>query len=56
MPKYRDFVHDWSLSQVLAETRELIREAAELLRDPPPDTFLGRKTHEPFSPEELDGH
>lgn len=28
--------------------RELMREARELLKQPPPDTFLGRKTHEPF--------
>jgi hypothetical protein len=28
--------------------RELMREARELLKQPPPDTFLGRKTFEPF--------
>ena len=29
--------------------RELMRKARELLQQPPPDTFLGRRTHEPFA-------
>ncbi|WP_164937865.1 hypothetical protein [Bradyrhizobium guangxiense] len=33
--------------------RQGVREARELLKQPPPDTFLGRKTHEPF-PEDPD--
>lgn len=28
--------------------RRIVRECRELLQQPPPDTFLGRKTHEPF--------
>jgi hypothetical protein len=42
------------LSQLLARTRELVRQAAQQLRDPLPDTFLGRKTQEPFPREETD--
>jgi len=26
-----------------------MRKARELLQQPPPDTFLGRRTHEPFA-------
>ncbi|WP_024507314.1 hypothetical protein [Bradyrhizobium sp. ARR65] len=37
-----------ALNQLIAQTRELVREAAHLLREPIPDTFLGRKTQEPF--------
>lgn len=28
--------------------RQIVRESRELLKQPPPDTFLGRRTHEPF--------
>ena len=42
------FDSDAGLSQALADTRELVRQASQLLRDPLPDTFLGRKTQEPF--------
>ncbi|MGX4801899.1 hypothetical protein [Bradyrhizobium guangdongense] len=31
--------------------REAIRAALEVLRQPQPDTFLGRETHEPFPRE-----
>ncbi|MBH5400889.1 hypothetical protein HZZ13_24370 [Bradyrhizobium sp. CNPSo 4010] len=31
--------------------RQIVRECRELLKQPLPDTFLGRKTHEPFPPE-----
>ncbi|MGY8709242.1 hypothetical protein RAD16_26160 [Bradyrhizobium sp. 18BD] len=34
------------------QMRKLIREAIEVLKLPETDTFLGRKTHEPFPPEE----
>ncbi len=37
----------------IACLRELVRQAGELLkRFPEPDTFLGRKTQEPFPKEE----
>jgi len=29
-------------------TREIVRKAAELLHGSSPDSFCGRKTHEPF--------
>ncbi|WP_256469428.1 hypothetical protein [Bradyrhizobium sp. 141] len=35
--------------------RQLVREARELLKQPPPDTFLGRKTMEPPPMEEEPG-
>jgi len=38
------------LHQIVALTRQLVSEAAKLLSDPVPDTFLGRKTQEPFPP------
>lgn len=39
--------------QRLAEyTREALKQCYELLQRPSPDTFLGRKTHEPFPTDE----
>jgi len=44
--------HLRSLSSDIAKqndyVRELLERAAEVLRLPAPDTFLGRKTQEPF--------
>ncbi len=34
-----------------AQMREGIAKAVEVLKTPVPDTFLGRKTHEPFPSE-----
>ncbi|WP_439360984.1 hypothetical protein [Bradyrhizobium sp. DASA03007] len=31
-----------------ASMRETVQRSREILKEPPPDTFLGRKTHEPF--------
>ncbi|WP_407188585.1 hypothetical protein [Bradyrhizobium centrosematis] len=33
--------------------RQIVRECRELLKQPLPDTFLGRRTYEPF-PHETD--
>jgi hypothetical protein len=33
------------------QIREIIKESIDLLRQPEPDTFLGRKTQEPFRKE-----
>lgn len=33
---------------LIEQTLELSRKSIELLRQPLPDTFLGRKTQEPF--------
>ncbi|UWU75730.1 hypothetical protein QA641_40425 [Bradyrhizobium sp. CB1650] len=38
----------------VAKQRELAGNAIKLLHDPLPDTFLGRKTQEPFSSEDKD--
>ncbi len=35
-------------ARTVARTQELIGSAISLLREPAPDTFLGRKTREPF--------
>ena len=48
MSVHRPLPIDHAQAEVM---RELMREARELLRQPPPDTFLGRKTHEPFPKE-----
>lgn len=45
---------DGGLSQLLAETRELVRQAKQVLRDPPPDTSLGRRMQRPISSDERD--
>jgi hypothetical protein len=34
-----------------AEMRRVVQQARELLKQPPPDTFLGRRTFEPFPQE-----
>lgn len=42
---YRPLPADHEQAEIM---REGVREARELLKQPLPDTFLGRKTHEPF--------
>ncbi|MBR0915443.1 hypothetical protein [Bradyrhizobium japonicum] len=48
-------VHDLSveLTEQKVFIRTLIALTMEILRNPPPDTFLGRKTQEPFPREPL---
>ena len=36
----------------IAQSQELIYKTVRILRDPAPDTFLGRKTCEPFPSED----
>ena len=43
--------HDIDAQQI-EQTRKLTDEAREVLRQPRPDTFLGRKTQEPFPKED----
>jgi hypothetical protein len=38
--------HDEQWSRMIAQTRDLCRASAQMLGQPQPDTFLGRKTHE----------
>ncbi len=38
----------------VVRARRAIREALDVLALPPPDTFLGRKSYEPFPKEQLD--
>ncbi len=42
------------IAQQNARARVLVAKCLEILRTPPPDTFLGRKTQEPFPRAELD--
>ena len=52
--RYRRYTaHDEQLSRLIAQTRHLCRSSAQLLSQPRPDTFLGRKTQEPFAYEEV---
>ncbi|MGY8661753.1 hypothetical protein Q3C01_05210 [Bradyrhizobium sp. UFLA05-109] len=37
--------------KLIEETRKIINETSELLDEGPPDTFLGRETHQPFLSE-----
>lgn len=37
------------LSRIIAQTRDLCRSSAQMLDQPQPDTFLGRRTHEQIS-------
>ncbi|UPK25195.1 hypothetical protein [Bradyrhizobium sp. 195] len=41
MPVYRPTSVDHDQTEYM---RQIVREARELLKQPPPDTFLGRKT------------
>lgn len=49
MRVYRPLPADHEQAEII---REAMRKARELLQPPPPDTFLGRKTMEPFPKEE----
>ena len=40
-----------SIRALIAATLQTIAEAKELLSEPAPSSFLGRKTQEPFPPE-----
>ncbi|QIO37212.2 hypothetical protein [Bradyrhizobium sp. 1(2017)] len=46
-------IHDEiaAIARQNAYVRDLIAQSCELLRQKAPDTFLGRKTHEPFPAE-----
>jgi hypothetical protein len=41
----------FEIAQANADMRELIGSSLEILKTPIPDTFLGRKTQEPFPVE-----
>ncbi|WP_439363092.1 hypothetical protein ACNJYD_19895 [Bradyrhizobium sp. DASA03005] len=51
MPVYRPFPID---SDQAKQMRKVAQKSRELLKEPAPDTFLGRKTQEPFLTEEED--
>ncbi|WP_143029761.1 hypothetical protein [Bradyrhizobium brasilense] len=40
------------MKKLAGHARELIEHSLKLLNDPVPDTFAGRKSHEPFPQEE----
>ena len=39
------------IADLVARTRQILVAAKELLSKPVPDTFVGRRTHEPFLKE-----
>lgn len=41
--------------RLVAHTRELLAKSLEMLGTDAPDTFLGRKTQEPFPKEQMSG-
>ena len=51
MRVYRPLPADHEQADIM---RENMRKARELLKQPPPDTFLGRKTMDPFPEEDPD--
>ncbi|MDA9421647.1 hypothetical protein [Bradyrhizobium sp. CCBAU 53380] len=49
MPVFRPFPIDADQAEYM---REVVRKSRELVNEPAPDTFLGRKTQEPFPTED----
>ena len=43
---------DSRVTKLSEDSRKLINDSLELLRQLPSDTFLGRETHKPFPKEE----
>ncbi|MBR1160879.1 hypothetical protein [Bradyrhizobium elkanii] len=39
--------------ELVAQTHEVIQRSLKILRETSPDTFVGRKTQEPFPKEEI---
>ena len=53
--KYVDPSTETGNAAIVRRTREITRESTAILRqNPRPDTFLGRKTQEPFPEENTD--
>ena len=50
LSRVADLVHEIRITNALMF--EIAQTASELLRLPTPDTFLGRRTHEPFTMRE----
>lgn len=48
-PVYRIPASDQDLT---VDLRRMVQDARDLLKRPPPDTFLGRRTFEPFPAED----
>ncbi|MCA1550009.1 hypothetical protein I6F36_24565 [Bradyrhizobium sp. BRP19] len=49
MQVYRPLPADHEQAEYM---RRIVRECRELLKQPPPDTFLGRRTHEPLQADD----
>ncbi len=47
MPEHANF-RPLSFAPFLDQLREVIARSRAILSEPPPDTFLGRRTQEPF--------
>jgi hypothetical protein len=52
MPTYRPtiFLPTPIEKEHVDQMRDVVKEARKVLEQPVPDTFLSRKTHEPFPP------
>ncbi|SFH80479.1 hypothetical protein [Bradyrhizobium sp. Gha] len=51
MMKRRQYPHpsiEASDAKLSADTRKIINDSLKLLREPAPDSFLGRRTHKAF--------
>ncbi len=56
MPDDRDTtrrIHD-EIAAITVQTRAIIARSFDVLRQAVPDTFLGRRTHDPFPSEPAD--
>ena len=54
MPKQRHYLHPSSQAsdaKLAEDTREIINQSLKLLREPAPDTFLGRENVKAFPQE-----
>jgi hypothetical protein len=47
-PIHRIYCEAAEIAAQTAFVREIVARSAQVLKAPLPDTFLGRKTHEPF--------
>ena len=54
MPSGRIYRPTQTDAEHAKQIREIIQQFREVLKQPPPETFLGRKTHDPFPKEEAD--
>ena len=52
MPDQQSATDKCDLLAIIDQTRRLVRASAQMLDQPKPDSFLGRKTQQPFPKQE----